>query len=193
MSLRPLRRLEHQHGLAISGRGLHQRTPGRAACLFVGIQENGDRTMSISGGGERPDGKDHHGDPGLHIVNAGTEGAARVDAERHAGQRSQWPDSIEVSQQQHRLSRSARELGFQMIPGFFLRMEGDLAAQLLKLMPQEFTHAVQRGLVVAGRLDLHHALEQLQHFLPALPAEVKTGEDGLAGLAAHVSKSTTGH
>ena len=33
MSLRPLRRLEHQHGLAISGRGLHQRTPGRAACL----------------------------------------------------------------------------------------------------------------------------------------------------------------
>src|SRR5205814_4681617 len=45
MSLRPLRRLQHQHRLALAGNGFSDGTRTLAAHFLVGIKKDSDRTM----------------------------------------------------------------------------------------------------------------------------------------------------
>jgi hypothetical protein len=92
-----------------------------------------------------------------------------------------------VPQQKRRLTRTARELGFQVIACFFLRIESDFAAQALKLVGEECSHAVYSRFIVAGRLNFHHALEHRHHFRLVLLAESKVRKSGLAlGFGGHI-------
>src|SRR5262245_46795206 len=155
---------QDQHGFAVSGGGLNEWTAGRAADLLIGVKHDGDRAMSVlTRCGDCLESKNHHRDAGLHVVNPGTMGAAGVDAEGHGGERAHGPYGVEVSEKQEGLSRAAGEVRPEVVAGFLLLREGNPAADLLKLLRQERTHAVQGRLVIAGRLNLHHALEQRHH------------------------------
>jgi hypothetical protein len=60
-----------------------------------------------------------------------------------------------------------------------LRMERDFAANPCEFAGKKLAKPVNRGLVVARRLDLHHALEKVQHGGLMLLAKVEQG--GSAG------------
>src|SRR5262249_39614812 len=72
------------------------------------------------------------------------------------------------------------ELGFQMVAGLMLLGEGDPAADLLKLLGQKRAHTVKRCLVIAGGLNLHHALEKGHHLRLALTTKIGVLKDGPA-------------
>jgi len=54
-----------------------------------------------------------------------------------------------------------------------------------KFLAKELTHFVHGGLVVAGRFNLNHALEQGEHFGLVLLAELQVPGDGLGGGVGH--------
>ena len=64
--------------------------------------------LGASGGAERAQSEDHHGDARLHVIDAGTKGASIFHAERHRLERAQRPHGIKVSEQQNRLAADRR-------------------------------------------------------------------------------------
>src|SRR5205807_7892245 len=89
MSLRPLRRLQHQHRFALAGNGFSDGTRTLAAHFLVGIKKDGHRTMVSFGLAQCPYSKHHHHDTRFHVQHAWPESTFLLDAERHPGQRSQ--------------------------------------------------------------------------------------------------------
>jgi len=74
------------------------------------------------------------------------------------------------------------EIDLQMIAIIFCRVNFDLATLFLKFLRQKRAHLVYLSFVVTGRFNLHHALQQLQHFRLMLMAELQvTGDAGNSG------------
>src|SRR5689334_7036185 len=185
MALRALRWLQHKDCFALSGCGFHHGATGSAANFFVRIEQNRYRTVCGPSFFQRAHGKNHHGNPGLHVINARTVSATVLNAERHLCQRTHGPYGVEVSQQKCRLAGAARKFGLQVVSCFFLRIEGDFAAHALKYLCQQSAHTVKRGFVVAGRFNFHHAPQEGHHFSLMLLAEGEVGKSGLAGGFGH--------
>ena len=92
-------RLEHQHPPVPARHAHRQLARGFRAHLLVGHEQQRDR-LRTGLAQHRAEHGHAHGDPGLHVEDAGSARPAGVEAPRHLGERTRGPDRVEVPEQQ---------------------------------------------------------------------------------------------
>ena len=105
--------------------------------------------MRGTGHAQRVHGGECQGDAGLHVERARPAEAVAVTSERHAPERPDGPDRVEVAQEHHR-SSLPREAGTEMVPPFLLRQHVDGCTGLAQHVSQDGSAAIDRRLVRAG-------------------------------------------
>jgi hypothetical protein len=151
--IKALRRFEHIDRLALPRQLLGHRPRNRAANFFLADQKHRHRA-AVALLAQILDGGQSHGHAGFHIQHAWTPHAALLDAKGHGGKGAQWPDRVQMAEQQNGLCPTARaaEAQLEQIPKFALPVALDPPPQQLRASGYQVNAAVHCRLLFAGRL-----------------------------------------
>ena len=177
-----LRWFEHQYGRAVLRQPFGDGTRNRAADLFFAVEQQDDFAVEKIGFGEHFDGREGHGDSGLHVQRAGTPQASVAHAAGHGLERAHRPHGIDMPQQQDgAVSFAARsEADLDHVAECALPMQFDAAARGHSPGRDQRSAGIHRSLVIGGRLGADQRLDQSKKrgLLAARPREQSAHGDG---------------